>query len=75
MLTACLNGDRSRADHPAMPVTPAELAEEAFRAAKAGATAVHLHPRGADKKESLDWADMARLARLCGSAARGRSAR
>jgi uncharacterized protein (DUF849 family) len=59
MLKACLNGDRSRADHPAVPVTPTELAEEAFRAAAAGATAVHLHPRGADEKESLDWANVA----------------
>jgi uncharacterized protein (DUF849 family) len=74
MLKACLNGDLSRADHPAVPVTPAELAEAAFRAAKADATAVHLHPLGADKNESLDWADIPRPLRLCGSAARGRSA-
>jgi hypothetical protein len=28
-LNACLNDDRSRADHPAVTVTPAELAEVA----------------------------------------------
>jgi uncharacterized protein (DUF849 family) len=74
MLKACLNGDRSRADHPAVPVTPAELAEEALRAAKAGDTAVHLHPRGADKKESLDWADMPPAVAAVRSAARVRGA-
>jgi len=29
---ACLNGGRSKADHPAVPVTPAELAAEAAAA-------------------------------------------
>ncbi|TCM45097.1 uncharacterized protein (DUF849 family) [Kribbella sp. VKM Ac-2568] len=57
-LKACLNGDRSRADHPAVPVTPAELAEGAHSAASAGAEAVHFHPRGQDERESLAWRDI-----------------
>jgi len=33
VVKACLNGRRSKAEHPAVPVTPAELAAEAPRAA------------------------------------------
>jgi uncharacterized protein (DUF849 family) len=58
MVKACLNGDRSRGDHPAVPVTPEELATAAYHAAAAGAVAVHFHPRGADGKESLAWSDV-----------------
>lgn len=58
LLKACLNGDRSRRDHGAVPVTATELAAEAFAAAAAGATAVHVHPRGVDEAESLAWADV-----------------
>ncbi|MEV4348881.1 3-keto-5-aminohexanoate cleavage protein [Actinoplanes sp. NPDC049596] len=50
-IKACLNGGRPR---PA-PVTPAELATAA-RAV--GADAVHVHPRDADGRESLDGADI-----------------
>ena len=58
-MKACLNGGRSRADHPAVPLTPAELAASAVAAVAAGATAVHLHPRRADGDESLLPADVA----------------
>jgi uncharacterized protein (DUF849 family) len=58
ILKACLNGDRSRADHPGVPVTPADLAQSAYDAAAAGAGAVHIHPRGADEQESLRWSDV-----------------
>lgn len=55
---ACLNGSRRRDEHPAVPVTPAELAREAARAVVAGAEAVHLHPRGATGAESLAAGDI-----------------
>src|SRR4051794_21209444 len=42
---ACLNGTRTRAEHPAVPITPAELAADARAARDAGAFAVHVHPR------------------------------
>jgi uncharacterized protein (DUF849 family) len=58
LLKACLNGDRARGDHPAVPITPDELAEAAFAARAAGAGAVHFHPRGADGRESLLWTDV-----------------
>jgi uncharacterized protein (DUF849 family) len=58
-LKVCLNGGRSREDHPAVPLAPAELAASAAAAVDAGAEAVHLHPRGADGGESLQAADVA----------------
>lgn len=54
LLKACLNGARPAGAHPALPVTPEQLAEAARRAVAAGAGAVHLHPRGDDGTESLD---------------------
>src|SRR5580658_3439472 len=54
----CLNGQRGRAEHPALPVTPAELAAEAAAAVAAGAEAVHLHPRSGSGAESLLDADV-----------------
>ena len=45
MLQACLNGQRPRADHAAVPLTPEELAADARRAIAAGAAELHVHPR------------------------------
>ncbi|MFG1913498.1 3-keto-5-aminohexanoate cleavage protein [Micromonospora sp. NPDC048898] len=53
MLKACLNGGRGRDAHPAVPVTPAELAVDAARCAALGVAAVHVHPRDASGAESL----------------------
>jgi uncharacterized protein (DUF849 family) len=58
-MKACLNGARSREDHPAVPVTPGELACSAAAAVAAGAEAVHLRPRRADGRESLLSAEVA----------------
>lgn len=54
LLQAALNGGRSRADHPAIPITPDELAVEAAAAVAAGARALHVHPRDASGAESLE---------------------
>lgn len=51
---ACLNGGRTRAEHPAVPLTPAELAADAIAVRRAGAFAVHLHPRDARGAQTLD---------------------
>jgi len=59
MLVAALNGGRSPADHPAMPLSPAQLGAAAAESARAGAGAVHFHVRGADGRESLAAADVA----------------
>jgi len=57
-IKACLNGRRTPADHPAVPVTPPQLAAAAAGAVGAGAEAVHLHPRAANGRESLVAADV-----------------
>ena len=62
-IKACLNGGRGRDEHPAVPVTPAELAAEAAAAVSAGAEAVHLHPRSGGGAESLLGADVGAAAR------------
>ena len=54
LIKACLNGSRRPGDHPALPVTAAELAADARRAVTAGAGAVHVHPRGHDGTETLE---------------------
>ena len=53
MLKACLNGGRGREAHPAVPLTPAELAADAVRCAALGVAAVHVHPRDEAGVESL----------------------
>jgi len=53
VLKACLNGGRGRDEHPAVPLTPAELAADAARCAALGVAAVHVHPRGEGGVESL----------------------
>ncbi|CAL9329107.1 3-keto-5-aminohexanoate cleavage protein [Streptomyces sp. enrichment culture] len=56
MIQACLNGGRTVDEHPEVPVTPGRLADEARAARAAGARSVHLHPRDAAGRESLDGA-------------------
>lgn len=53
-MKACLNGGRSPADHPAVPVTPVQLGVAAAAAVAAGAEVVHLHPRDESGAETLD---------------------
>jgi len=57
-LKVCLNGGRQPTEHPAVPRTPTELATAARDAVRAGAEAVHLHPRAAEGNESLLAADI-----------------
>ena len=54
LVKACLNGARSASEHPALPVTAAELAQEASEAVAAGAGALHVHPRDDGGAETLD---------------------
>jgi uncharacterized protein (DUF849 family) len=57
-LKACLNGKRSQAEFPAVPVTAGELARDAAAAVAAGAEAIHLHARGGDGAESVRAEDV-----------------
>jgi uncharacterized protein (DUF849 family) len=53
MLKACLNGGVLRHEHPAVPITPAEVAADAVRCESVGAAAVHVHPRDEEGRETL----------------------
>jgi uncharacterized protein (DUF849 family) len=60
VIKAALNGGRTRAEHPRIPITPEELAASAEESVAAGAGAIHFHVRGADGRESLEPDDVAR---------------
>ncbi|WP_433129041.1 3-keto-5-aminohexanoate cleavage protein [Micromonospora sp. CA-240977] len=68
-IKACLNGGRRPDEHPAVPITPGELAAQAAGAVAAGAEALHLHPRdrvGAQSLHSNDvGASVAAVRRAC----------
>ena len=68
LLEAALNGTRTRSEHPAVPVTPDQLARDAAAAVLCGAEAVHVHVRGRDEHESLDPDDVARTVEAIRSA-------
>ena len=53
LIQASLNGGTTRAEHSAVPLTPAELAAEARAAATAGARAIHVHPRDPSGAQTL----------------------
>jgi uncharacterized protein (DUF849 family) len=54
LVKACLNGGRVRSEHPAVPQTPPELAADAIAVRRAGAFAVHVHPRDARGAQTMD---------------------
>lgn len=54
LVQAALNGGRTRAEHPALPATAAELAADAHAVKLTGAFSVHLHPRDRRGIETLD---------------------
>jgi uncharacterized protein (DUF849 family) len=55
IITVAPNGARkTRADHPALPITPDELAEEAAQCLAAGAAMIHLHVRDENARHTLD---------------------
>src|SRR5687767_12410222 len=47
-------GRRSKADHPALPVTAKEIAATASACLEAGASMIHTHIRGRDGSHLLD---------------------
>ncbi|WP_119392062.1 3-keto-5-aminohexanoate cleavage protein [Taklimakanibacter lacteus] len=59
MLQACLNGARTRQDHPRVPLSAEELALDAERVVGAGVTELHVHPRDAKGIETLAPDDIA----------------
>ena len=59
LLQACLNGSRTPGEHPALPISPLELARDAQRVIAAGAHALHIHPRNPQGEQSLAQEDIA----------------
>jgi uncharacterized protein (DUF849 family) len=59
VLQGCLNGARTPDEHPALPVTPAQLAADAKSVVAEGARSLHFHPRDGSGAESLDPGDVA----------------
>jgi len=53
-LQAALNGDRTKAEHAATPVSVEELARDAAACVAVGARAIHLHPRDLEGRETLE---------------------
>jgi uncharacterized protein (DUF849 family) len=49
-------GRKSKADHPALPITPEELAQAAAECLDAGASMIHLHVRDWEGRHVLDVA-------------------
>ncbi len=54
MIQAAINGDRRCNEHPGIPCTAEELAQDAAACVAAGAAELHLHPRDAQGLETLD---------------------
>lgn len=54
LLKCCVNGPRLATEHPALPVTPEQIASAAADAQAAGAGAVHLHAKLPDGHDTLD---------------------
>ena len=68
---ACLNGSRTRTEHPAVPLTPADLAADAVAVRQAGAFAVHVHPRNRAGEPTMSARDCdAAVAAIRGAAPR-----
>ncbi|MEV0680345.1 3-keto-5-aminohexanoate cleavage protein [Actinosynnema sp. NPDC050436] len=59
MLQACLNGAREAGSHPALPVTPQQLAADVGALAELGISHFHLHPRDAVGLEVLAGPEVA----------------
>ncbi|GAG77791.1 unnamed protein product [marine sediment metagenome] len=56
VITCALTGSlTSRAQNPALPHTPEELANDAYACYEAGATMIHLHARMPDGTPTLNF--------------------
>src|SRR5689334_20956513 len=62
IVQACINGARRNDYHPRLPLTAQTMAGDAAACIAAGAAELHIHPRGADGRESLAAVDETILA-------------
>lgn len=61
LLQATLNGPYTKDHHPAIPISPGELADDARTCVAAGADEIHVHPRDVYGLERLDPAVIDRV--------------
>jgi uncharacterized protein (DUF849 family) len=54
VVQGALNGSRAPGGHPAVPITPSELAADSVTCVRAGVAALHIHPRSTAGLETLD---------------------
>ena len=59
LIQACINGSRQPHEHRAIPSSPEEIATDAARVVRAGAGAIHVHPRRRDHSKSIAARDVA----------------
>jgi uncharacterized protein (DUF849 family) len=59
LIEAALNGGRTRAEHPAIPCKPQEIAAASKECVAAGAGAIHFHVRAADERETVNADEVA----------------
>jgi uncharacterized protein (DUF849 family) len=60
LIKAAINGGRTKAEHPAIPVSPNEIASSVLESVDGGAAAIHFHVRSENGSESLQAEDLAR---------------
>lgn len=70
-LKAAINGGRGKAEHPAVPVTPAEIAADTAAVLAAGADVVHLHVRDAEGGQTIRPDELAAVLEAVRAAAPG----
>jgi uncharacterized protein (DUF849 family) len=71
LLKGCLNGARRPTEHPALPITPDQLAADVRAVVAAGAGAVHLHVKDAEGADTLGAAELAEVLRAVRGSAPG----
>jgi len=54
MIQCCVNGPRRPSEHPGLPVSAEAIAAAARAVVEAGATDLHVHPKTADGKDTLE---------------------
>lgn len=71
IVKCCLNGARELAEHPALPASAEAAGVEAAAAVRAGAAAIHVHPRGHDGRDTLAAESVAEWVAAIRAATRG----
>jgi len=61
LIKAAVNGGRSRDEHPAIPLTPAQIAVAAIDSVAAGADVVHAHARTAEGGQTIAPDEISRM--------------